>query len=300
MEKTALNLGKWHSNFAGRCLLSSLMLMLSQHALAHRTYNISGFSGILDPAYTFSGQDGLGLPNPTYGGGSGPNSTTTGQSFYNGQLPVSWMTALHEVADTAGEVFDLSTADALAASASTPANFVLGAGGTANGTGFDFGYIRVDHPQSQNGHGVRVTVRADPALNSSLKPYLALYAGWDHSWVGADGTVKTAAGGSTANRASAYLPGNNPLGSDLQLVAEAKNEAGLDSVTLYFTAGALEGLASAHFTLFVGGVGGTQGAYRASVETAAVPLPGTGLLFGSALTALGARRRQHRMEKTKQ
>jgi|LNFM01.1.fsa_nt_gb hypothetical protein len=277
----------------GRALvLASALCAITTPALAHRSYNATGFAGTLDPLFTLSGQDGFGLPSPTHVGGSGPNSTTAGQSFYQGGLPVSWMTAMHESANTAGEVFTLSTADARAGSASTPANFVLGAGGSSFGTQFDFGAIRVDHPQVANGHGIRVTVSADAALGSQLKPYVALYSGWDASWQGADGTVKNTTAVSTANRQAAYVAGDHALGSDLIFVTEARNEAGLDSVTLFFTAAALEGIASAHFTLMIGGVNGTAGAYTATVETAVVPVPGAALLFGSALAALGLQRRR--------
>lgn len=267
------------------------LIAVSGTASAHRTYNVSGFSGTLDPLFTLSGQDGFGLPDPVFSGGSGPRGSTTGQSFYNGKLPVSWMAAMHEAANTAGEVFELSTADALSVG-STPRNFVLAAGGTGFGTQFDFGFIRVDHPQNENGHGIRVTVSADASLGSKLLPYIALYAGWDNAWGGAAGTVKDTTGTSNAQRSSAYVAGDGALGSDLTLLAEVTNPGGLDSVTLFFAADALEGIASAHYTLVIGGVNGTAGAYTARVETAVVPVPAAALLFGSAVTALGALRRR--------
>ena len=278
----------------GALTLAAALFACSNAALAHRAYNVSGFAGTLNPVYTLGGQDGGGLPAPTYAGGSGPNGATSGQSFYQGGLPVSWLVAIHEVANTAGDVYALSTEDALGASALTPPNFVLGAGGAGFGTQFDFGMLRVDHPQNADGHGVRVTVSADASLGSTLAPYIALYAGWDNSWGGTDGTVRDTTGTSGANRQSAYVAGDGALGSDLALVAEVRNEAGLDSVTLFFTAAALEGLASAHFTLMIGGVNGTAGAYRAVVETAVVPVPAAGLLFASGMATLAVRRRGRR------
>lgn len=273
----------------GATLVAGALLASSQAALAHRTYNVTGFTGTLDPLFTLSGQDGLGLPLPQYAGGSGPNANTAGGSFYKGALPVSWMTALHAATNEAGEVFNLSTADALSVGASTPANFVLGAGGNTFGTGLDFGYVRVDNPQGGNGHGVKVTVSTDATLGSSLLPYVALYAGWDHSWEGATGATKQVpGGGSTANRVGVYTAGDDPLGSDLKLVSEVRNEAGLNSVSLFFSTVQ----PSSHFTLFIGGVNGTAGAYRAVVETVqTVPVPAAAWLLGSALMALTLRRR---------
>lgn len=276
---------------AGAVALLCALVSVCGTASAHRTYNVSGFGGTLDPLFTLSGQDGFGLPNPTFSGGSGPRASTTGQSFYNGKLPVSWMAAMHEAANTAGEVFDLSTADALSLG-STPRNFVLAAGGTGFGTQFDFGYIRVDHPQNENGHGIRVTVSADASLGSKLVPYIALYAGWDNVWGGTAGTVKDTLGTSNAQRSSAYVAGDGALGSDLKLLAEFTNADGLDSATLFFAADALEGIASAHYTLVIGGVNGTAGAYTARIETAVVPVPAAGLLFGSAVAALTALHRR--------
>ncbi|MGD9603247.1 MAG: hypothetical protein AB7O21_14825 [Gammaproteobacteria bacterium] len=274
--------------------VAGALATLSQGAFAHRTYNVTGFAGTLDPLFTLSGLDGFGLPAPQYAGGSGPNATTTGNSFYQGALPVHWMTALHAAANEAGEIFDLSTADALTASASTPGNFLLGASGSTFGTGLDFGYIRVDNPQFENGHGVRVTVSADATLGSTLKPTVALFAGWDHSWSGATGAVKAAAGGSSpAQRIAPYAPVDGALSSDLVLVQAIPNAPGVDTVSLFFQTA----LAASHYTLVIGGTDGSSGAYRVTVETvqvtpAPVPLPAPVLLLGSALGAL-CRRGRH-------
>lgn len=276
-------------------LLTGALFALSGPALAHRTYNVSGFDGtpVPDLAFSLGGGDGLGLPIPTYSGGSGPRDNTSGASFYNGALPVSWMAALHAPNNEPGEIFAMSTANALSL-ATTPADFVLAAGGTANGTSMDFGLIRVDNFHAGNGHGVRVTVTADASLGSTLKPYLALYSGWDDSWVGAGGTVKEdAVDSSTASRAAAYAAGNNPFGSDLTFLTEVQNLGGLDTATLFFESPFdCPGEACGHYTLLIGGVLNSSGAYKVTVET--VPVPAAGLLFASALSGLGLREARRR------
>lgn len=277
---------------SGKPLVASLLLVgslaLTAPAHAHRTYNVTGFAGTLNPLFSLSGQDGFGQPTPVYSGGGGPRpGNVNSLSYYNGSLPVSWMAALHAPANSEGEVFTISTADALGIGTSTPANFLVAAGGAEFGTGMDFGYIRVDNAQAGSGHGVRITVSADTSLGSTLVPYIALYSGWDHSWEGADGTIRDTSGGSTASRSSAYTLGaDNPFGSDLQLVAASDSDSGLSTVSLFFSAPS-----ASHYTLLIGGVGGTAGAYTAIVETAVVPVPAAVWLFGSALAGVAGLRR---------
>lgn len=271
---------------AGLLLVGSLALTAPAHA--HRTYNVTGFADTVNPLFSLSGLDGFGQPTPSYSGGGGPRpGNVNSLSYYDGTLPVSWMAALHAPANTEGEVFTLSTADALGIGASTPSNFLVAAGGAEFGTGMDFGFIRVDNAQSGNGHGVRITVSADATLGSTLVPYVALYSGWDHSWEGADGTVRDTSGGSTASRAAAFSAGvDNPFGSDLQFIAASDPEAGLSTVSLFFSAPT-----ASHYTVLIGGVGGTAGAYTAIVETAVVPVPAAVWLFGSALAGVVGLRR---------
>ncbi len=268
---------------------ATLLFTLSSQVHAHRTYNVTGYAGSADATFSTDGSDSLGLPAPTYSGGGGPNANNPNSgSYYNGTLPVSWMAAFHAPAYFAGENFTLSTADALAMTASTPSNFQLAASGSTTGTGMDFGYLRVDNAQT----GILITVSADNSLNSTLQPYLAVFGGWDHTWQGSYGTTKTTAGGSTATRSDALLDGSdNPFGSDLQYVASKTNSAGLSSVSYLLT----NIPASSHLTLIIGGANGTSGNYTISMTTVSeVPVPAAAWLFGSALAGLGALARRRR------
>lgn len=266
---------------------ATLLFTLSSQVHAHRTYNVTGYATSSDDNFSTNGGDSLGLPAPTYSGGGGPNANNTASaSYYNGALPVSWMTAFHAPANFAGENFTLSSADALAMTASTPSNFQLAVSGNATGSGMDFGYLRVDNPQA----GILITVSAD---NSALQPYLAVYSGWDHTWTGNFGTTKTTAGGSTATRGSALIDGaSNPFGSDLQYVFSDTNSAGLSSISYLLT----NIPASSHLTLLIGGANGTAGNYTISMTTVSeVPVPAAAWLFGSALFGIGAVGRRRRV-----
>jgi len=263
---------------------------------------VTGYSNAADGTlFSTDGSDGLWASYPgapvntrfTYSGGSGPNcgsaaqcaaGSSTSASYYDGALPVSWGTFMHEHDYTPGEVFDLSTADALSV-VTTPANFSLAVDGSDTGTGMDFGYIRVDHP-----NWIRITISADASLGSTLQPFVALYSGWDNSWTGTDGTVRDTTGSSSANRGAAFAAGDNPFGSsNLTLLMLDENVAGLSQVSYLFEAP----IASSHFTVVIGGANGTAGAYRAIVETSApVPVPGAVWLLGSAAAALGVVRRR--------
>lgn len=276
------------SRLAIRTLCAAGLLLAATSASAHRTYNVSGFAGTLDPLYTLSGNDGYGLPAPTYSGGGGPSSANSNSaSYYNGALPVSWLAALHAPANFAGDVLPISTSNALGIGASTPTNFLVAAGGEKFGTMLDFGYIRVDNPQSGT-NGIRITVSADATLGSALIPFIALYSGWDHTWSGPNGTVKSLAGGSTADRSAAYSIGNDsPLNSDLLFIAADTNAQHTSTATLYFETP----YAGSHYTLFIGGLSNSAGAYTATVETvpAPVPLPAAFGLLGTALLTLRRR-----------
>lgn len=269
-------------------LCAAGLLLAAASTSAHRTYNVSGFAGTLDPFYTLSGNDGFGLPTPTYSGGGGPSGANpSSASYYNGELPVSWLTALHAPANFAGDVLPIGTANALGIGASTPANFLVAAGGEKFGTGLDFGYIRVDNPQTGT-NGIRITVNADPTLGSALIPFIALYSGWDHTWQGPNGTVKSLAGGSAANRSAAYSIGSDsPLNTDLLFIAADTNAQHASTASLYFETPS----ASSHYTVFIGGLFDSAGAYTATVETvtAPVPLPAAFGLLGSALLLLRRR-----------
>jgi hypothetical protein len=288
-------------------------------AHAHRTYNVTGFASAGD-GYVFStnGSDGLWNASqqntalqyvvaPTYSGGGGPscgNATSgacppasAGGSFYRGSLPVSWMTALHATANTPGEVFNLSTADALSVGPSTPANFQLAVNGNSTGTGMDFGYIRVDNAQNAPDYGIKITVSAD--AGSTLQPYLALFGGWDQSWTGLDGDTATlgSAFGSPStpgvNRGNAYTAADNTLGSNLKFLYQDTNSLGLSTLSYFF-----QSPASGHFTVAIGGANGTAGNYTYSIETTAVPVPAAAWLFGGALSSLGLVRRRRQQALT--
>ncbi len=269
---------------------ATLLFTLSSQVHAHRTYNVTGYTGSSDATFSIDGSDGLGLPAPTYSGGGGPNANNSNSgSYYNGALPVSWMTAFHAPANFAGENFTLSTAEALAIGATTPSNFQLAASGSTTGTGLDFGFLRVDNSQA----GILITVSADSSLNSTLQPYLAVYSGWDHTWTGNYGTAKTTAGGSTASRNSALIDGSsNPFGSDLQYVFSNTNSEGLSSISYLLT----NIPTASHLTLLIGGANSTSGNYTISMTTVSeVPVPAAAWLFGSALFGIGAIGRRRRM-----
>lgn len=287
------------------------LMAVAGQASAHRTYNVYGYAGSLDANFSVDGSDGLWNPAlvnsaaqhvvaPLYSGGGGPacgNATagacppaTAGGSFYRGNVPVSWMSALHATANTPGEVFDLSTADALSITATTPANFKLEVSGNATGTGMDFGYIRVDNAQNAPGYGIKITVAADASLGSTLQPYVALFGGWDQSWTGADGNVATLgtplASASTpgANRGDAYSYTDGVFGSSLKAIGyEYANTEGALAISFFF-----KSPASGHYMLAIGGANGTSGAYTYHIETAPVPVPAAVWLLGSALGGLGA------------
>lgn len=297
-----------HASKLASTTLALTLLAIGGQAEAHRTYNVTGYSGVTDlngdltvdgadgTLFSTNGSDGLWTSYPgapvstrfTYSGGSGPNCGTatqcaagssTSASYYDGALPVSWAALMHEHDYTPGEVFEFSTAEALSI-ITTPSTFSLAVDGSGSGTGMDFGYIRVDHP-----NWMRITVTADASLGSTLQPFVALYSGWDNSWTGADGTVRDTTGSSSANRGAAFAAGDNPFGSsNLTLLMLEENVGGLSQVTYLFEAP----LAGSHFTLLVGGANGTSGAYRAIVETASpVPVPAGVWLLGSAAAALG-------------
>jgi len=302
------------SSSAFAALVAGTALAVAAPVQAHRAYNVTGYASLTDldgntvvdgadgTIFSTNGSDGLwtsypGAPLSTrfsQSGGSGPNcgsasvcaaGTSTSASYYAGALPVSWNAFMHEHDYTPGEVFEFSTADALSIGVSTPANFRLAVSGNGTGTGMDFGYIRVDHP-----NWIRITVSADASLGSTLAPSIALYAGWDNSWSGANGEVKDTLGLSSANRAVANVAGNNPFGTtNLLEVYRDDNLAGLSTVTYLFEVPVAVG----HFTLAIGGANGTAGAYRAIVETASpVPVPAAAWLLGSALVATFATRQR--------
>ena len=281
-------------------------------AHAHRTYNVTGFGTGDGLAFSTNGSDGLWnasaqntlatpqyIVAPTYAGGGGPscgNATTgacpptaAGGSYDPGALPVSWMSALHATANTPGEVFNLSTADALTAGA--PGNFQLAVSGNSTGTGMDFGYIRVDNAQNAPGYGIQVTVSAD--VGSSLVPYAALFGGWDDSWTGSDGTSSSLgfAGGSSTpfsdrGNSFSYVDGAG-LNSSLKAIGlESANIALAQSVSFFF-----QSPASGHYTLAIGGVNGTSGNYTYSITT--VPVPAAVWMFGAGLMGwLGIQKRK--------
>jgi hypothetical protein len=280
---------------------------LSLPAEAHRAYNVTGFAGLSDlngdnavdaaDAYIYStnGSDGLwtgypGTPagaNISYLGGSGPRSNTTGTSYYDGRLPVSWAALVHAAANDPGDSYLMSTADALTVPGA-PSLFSLAVSGNATGTGLDFGLLRID---AEN--WVKLTVTAD--TGSSLQPFFALYSGWDNSWTGPGGQTNLAGGAaepaSTSNRSAALVTGvNNPLGSsELGALFLESNSVGAASVSYVFRAPT-----SGHYTVLIGGANGTAGSYSAVVETVAapVPVPAAFWLLGSAVAGVVSQRRR--------
>lgn len=232
-------------------------LAVSCAANASAVYNLTGWD-----TTGAGGLDG-GFP-ANWVGGSAP--------AYTGSLNAMWYA---DVGNGASE--SVSSTDARSKGADPTYALAVGprawndntTGTTGQGHGSDFGLI---HLNAQS--NLSVTVAADSALASNLKPAFSLFAGWDT--------------GATSVRVQTYQNNaNNPLGTTglIYLNSTATTTPG-GSVTFLFT-----DLAAGNYSLFVGGNysggAGSPGKYTVSLTASPVPLPAAFWLFGSAVAGLG-------------
>jgi hypothetical protein len=250
--------------------LASLLLALAApgSALAHATYNLSGYGAAL--AGSINGNDGQPATSGTWSNG--------GVAAYTGTLPVSWYAGMHDatVARTlqtgtepspeAGSMLASVQAYNAANDPDLPTDRVLAVGGKSwsdpgNGNqgwghGLDYGLIHFDPVDTLLAGGpVTFTIELadDPTDGATLQLAFALYGGWD--------------AGSASDRHQTFTtsptPASNPLGSTgLALIDFAVAGAAGTPVSRTYDLTATHG---GRYTILVGALGGVSGRYRLTI-----------------------------------
>jgi hypothetical protein len=244
-------------------------------ALAHATYNISGYGAGI-PGST-NGADG----SPTSESADPPATWTNGPAEgYAGALPVHWYSGMHAPAQArslqtglppappSGSLLAQVTAYNDANDPDLPADRVLAVGGKSWadpenggqgwGHGLDFGLLHFSPVEEVLADGpvkFTVTVADDPTDGVSVQLAFALYGGWDAT--------------TTAVRHQTFVtspsPEDAPLGATgLELVDFAVAGSPGQTLTRSYTLDAAYG---GEYTLFVGAQGGVAGQYVVSVST---------------------------------
>lgn len=228
-------------------------------------------------AYNITGWDSTGTGGSD--GGAPSNWVGSAAPSYTGTLNAMWYANIN-----AGGSETVSSSDARSKGADPTFALAVGprawndntSGTQGQGHGSDFGLIHLSGLSD-----LTVTVAADTALSSNIKPGFSLFSGWDT--------------GASSFRIGTYQNNaNNPLGTTgLVFQNSASTTTPGGSTTFLFT-----NLAAGDYTLFVGGNfsgnTGAAGKYTVNLGASPVPVPGAVWLFGSALTGLIVTKRSKR------